>query len=394
MEICYILGVKEMRGYLVIIIILALLSVNVLSGCNQQQSAVNNPQNPPNQQNQSSQSNKSSIKPANQNPIANATCDKTSGSAPLTVSFYGTGTDSDGTIVSYHWSFADGQSSNEQNPTHTFTKSGNNCVQLMVTDNSGGTGFQVVTIFVNPESEQSYKSSCRSDITYQQLNSNANSYLNQRITYQGTIVQVCSSNEYRVDVGSSDIVYVIDNSNSNFIQDDLIQLWGVVDGYYSYTSQAGWQITIPKIQSHYMEKISLSFNIGQTASWKGIEVTVLSVGKTDSYSWTGYSGDVYYTTPKPGNTFVLISVKVKQTGSGSEYIYSGDFWLVDSIGNKYDYDSGTYSMDGGLQSTTIYQGQQTSGKILFQVPDSLNGIKVQYNFGSLNPILATWNTGL
>jgi outer membrane protein assembly factor BamB len=41
--------------------------------------------------------------------------------------------------VSYHWSFGDGGSSNEQNPTHTYTSAENYTVTLTVTDNTGNT---------------------------------------------------------------------------------------------------------------------------------------------------------------------------------------------------------------------------------------------------------------
>jgi hypothetical protein len=99
--------------------------------------------------------------------------------------------------------------------------------------------------------------------------------------------------------------------------------------------------------------------------------------------------------PDSGNTFVILEVKVKQTGSGSEYVSGSDFWLIDSNGNKYDYDSGTYSIDGGLETTDIYQNQQVSGKILFEIPDHLNNFKIQYNFGtSYSPVLIEWNLNL
>jgi hypothetical protein len=43
--------------------------------------------------------------PANTPPTATVTATPTQGSAPLTVSFNGTGTDTDGTVISYSWTF-------------------------------------------------------------------------------------------------------------------------------------------------------------------------------------------------------------------------------------------------------------------------------------------------
>jgi len=60
----------------------------------------------------------------NQPPVAGASASPESGTAPLNAAFKGTGTDSDGTIVSYEWTFGDGGSSTSQNPTHTYTSLG------------------------------------------------------------------------------------------------------------------------------------------------------------------------------------------------------------------------------------------------------------------------------
>ena len=71
------------------------------------------------------------------NPIANAN-GPYSAELPSSVSFSSAGSsDSDGTIVSYNWSFGDGNSSTDANPTHTYTTAGNYTATLTVTDNDG-----------------------------------------------------------------------------------------------------------------------------------------------------------------------------------------------------------------------------------------------------------------
>ncbi|MBF0099538.1 MAG: PKD domain-containing protein [Desulfobacterales bacterium] len=62
------------------------------------------------------------------------------------ISFQGSGTDSDGSIASYHWNFGDDSQSTEQNPTHTYTTSGTYTVTLTVTDNKGSTGKATLSI--------------------------------------------------------------------------------------------------------------------------------------------------------------------------------------------------------------------------------------------------------
>lgn len=82
-------------------------------------------------------------------PVAYASADPTSGYAPLEVDFTGEGVDSDGEIVSYSWDFGDGNTSDEQNPTHVYENSDSYTVELVVTDDDGGTGTDTLTITVN-----------------------------------------------------------------------------------------------------------------------------------------------------------------------------------------------------------------------------------------------------
>ncbi|MCK5261717.1 MAG: PKD domain-containing protein [Thermoplasmatales archaeon] len=82
-------------------------------------------------------------------PTASASASKTSGEVPLTVYFNGIGTDPDGTIVSYHWDFGDGSTSNIQNTSHTFDTSGTFTVTLTIQDNKGAAGIDTLTISVN-----------------------------------------------------------------------------------------------------------------------------------------------------------------------------------------------------------------------------------------------------
>lgn len=89
----------------------------------------------------------------NQPPNASVTATPTSGTAPLTVMFTGAGTDSDGTIVSYAWSFGDGGSSTQQNSSHTYASPGTFTATVTVTDNAGATGSAARTITVQSSNQ-------------------------------------------------------------------------------------------------------------------------------------------------------------------------------------------------------------------------------------------------
>lgn len=84
----------------------------------------------------------------NQPPSASAGATPTSGKVPLAIQFQGTGTDGDGTIVGYAWTFGDGGTSSQQNPSHTYTSPGNYSALLTVTDDGGATGSASVAITV------------------------------------------------------------------------------------------------------------------------------------------------------------------------------------------------------------------------------------------------------
>lgn len=81
-----------------------------------------------------------------QRPVASAAASPTTGLAPLSVNFTGSGTDSDGSIVGYRWEFDDGTTSTSQNPNHVYTSAGSYTARLTVTDNAGLTGFATVVI--------------------------------------------------------------------------------------------------------------------------------------------------------------------------------------------------------------------------------------------------------
>lgn len=76
--------------------------------------------------------------PVNQAPVADASAYPTSGKAPLTVDFTGSGsTDPDEDSISYHWDFGDMTSSTDADPAHTYNSRGTYVVVLSVTDEHG-----------------------------------------------------------------------------------------------------------------------------------------------------------------------------------------------------------------------------------------------------------------
>jgi len=74
-----------------------------------------------------------SEKPAPVLPVANFSSNVTTGNAPLSVQF----TDLSENATEWNWSFGSGATSNEQNPTHTYSAAGNYTVTLTANNSAG-----------------------------------------------------------------------------------------------------------------------------------------------------------------------------------------------------------------------------------------------------------------
>jgi glucose/arabinose dehydrogenase/PKD repeat protein len=86
---------------------------------------------------------------ADRPPVAVASGSPTTGQAPLTVRFSSAGSaDPDGQPISYAWTFGDGGTSTDPNPSHTYAADGSFNAQLTVRDPAGNTGVANVAITV------------------------------------------------------------------------------------------------------------------------------------------------------------------------------------------------------------------------------------------------------
>jgi glucose/arabinose dehydrogenase len=82
-------------------------------------------------------------------PLAQASAEPTSGTAPLDVTFSSAGSsDPEGERLDYAWDFGDGTTSTEAEPTHSYTANGRYTAELTVTDPGGLTGTASVAITV------------------------------------------------------------------------------------------------------------------------------------------------------------------------------------------------------------------------------------------------------
>ena len=113
-------------------------------------------------------------------------------------------------------------------------------------------------------SPQGYKDSCAS-IPYNDLARTPDAYIGQNITFYGQILQVLEDgNNLTLRVGTrgsygyyyDDVImvsYTYSPGEARFLEDDMIRLYGVSGGLYTYESIFGESITVPVVYAEYID---------------------------------------------------------------------------------------------------------------------------------------------
>ncbi|GGW32916.1 PKD domain-containing protein [Arenibacter certesii] len=84
--------------------------------------------------------------PANVPPVVSLV-GNTDNAVPYKINFSSAGsTDNDGRIASYSWDFGDGNTSTEQNPSHTYSVGGSYIISLTLTDDDGATSTKSISV--------------------------------------------------------------------------------------------------------------------------------------------------------------------------------------------------------------------------------------------------------
>ncbi len=119
--------------------------------------------------------------------------------------------------------------------------------------------------------KENYLSSCK-EYTYKQIARNPNDYKGKNAKFNGEVIQVMENgndvilrvnitkeaNEY-ADSGYlySDTIYVEytykSDNESRILEDDIIDLYGVLNGTKKYTSTFGGDITLPYLLAKYVD---------------------------------------------------------------------------------------------------------------------------------------------
>ncbi|MGC9337742.1 MAG: C25 family cysteine peptidase [Candidatus Cloacimonadia bacterium] len=166
---------------------------------------------------------------------ADFSADVTFGTMPLTVHFVDKSTSVLGGIVSWLWKLGDGETSEEQNPTHTYETPGKRTVSLTVTDEFGFTDTKVKMNYIDVATGGGYVVYVNPDGSgdYTNLQDGANALYdgdtllvadaiytgpkNKNVSLDGKNVTICSENGYEnciIDCEDSGTAFILGNNSA------------------------------------------------------------------------------------------------------------------------------------------------------------------------------------
>ena len=208
--------------------------------------------------------------------------------------------DYDGTIVNWSWSFGDGTNSSEQNPSHTYTQSGNYQVNLTVTDNENATDTEQKTIYISAiPSEINWSKTKQITLKYNNKNKGLN-YL----VWKGVAINASSLAE-----------------NTSLSNDDTISIFSKNDGtWLTYTvglsNQSDFQISLWDIImiKTTSEKTMVVDTSQQNISIRSITINFTTESETQR-TITGYNFFAW-----TSNIIISIEDFVENYGFSNEYL--------------------------------------------------------------------------
>lgn len=130
---------------------------------------------------------------------------------------------------------------------------------------------------------------------------------------------------------------------------------------------------------------AIRLKIGESVEYKGVNVTVENaVFSEDLREFKTFKPlDKYFGVANDDFDYLVIDVKIRNTGNESIYTTAHDFIVIDSKGNMYSYSTLTHAFEDALQLKRLKNGESSSGKIVFAVPKTENEFRICYCFGSL-----------
>ena len=138
-------------------------------------------------------------------------------------------------------------------------------------NNSSNSSSTKTVTLKNREDRSTYIPKCRT-IDYKTLARNPEQYKGNNYTFTGQVIQVMEGYNYTVELRVNitpkrysyssetyyeDTIYVTyqysSSTESKILEDDIITIYGVSEGIYTYISVMGSQVSLPKINAMYID---------------------------------------------------------------------------------------------------------------------------------------------
>ena len=124
-----------------------------------------------------------------------------------------------------------------------------------------------ITVVTKPtptpiESPEDFKTSAKTDLSYDELARNTESYIGQRVYYRGKVVQVVEQggdkavlrvNVTEKEYGWWDDTVWVNYKGPRVLEDDIVKFWGIIEGRRKYRAVLGNEVVIPEITAKYLE---------------------------------------------------------------------------------------------------------------------------------------------
>lgn len=103
-----------------------------------------------------------------------------------------------------------------------------------------------------------------------------------------------------------------------------------------------------------------------------------------------YGGGVFDAKPGPGDTYLLISLTMKNISTSQRMALFADYTLRDLAGNGEKI-ANLFSYD--LLNTNVTQGEQVQGKLIYEIPSKVHQYLLSYAPSDVTPIVvaAEWD---
>lgn len=117
------------------------------------------------------------------------------------------------------------------------------------------------------------------------------------------------------------------------------------------------------------DKLKDSYAIGETVKYKGIEMTVTKIEKSQGTE---------YDKPKDGKEFVIATISIKNNANEKLSYNPLYFKMQNSSGQIEDEAFSTVNQDTALKSGDLATGGNVTGTVIFEEPVNDKGLLLQY----------------